>query len=363
MPRLLSKLLDLLASRLSWRIRRELPLPVYADASRDIALAWSLKSQGTELARRFFNERIAPRIEVTLAKPGRVPLTSKLCESADIESDWFLYWCQQMRMAPIYHRKVWEDCFALQVMAEFDLLRPGIKAICFGVGSEPLPSLLAREGVSVLATDLASDAPQAASWIATDQHGSLNRLFRPEIVDRERFDRLVTFRSVDMNQIPPDLAEQFDLCWSLCALEHVGDTDLAMRFVLESLQCLRPGGVAVHTTEYNLSSTTRTLTSGDTVLFTRPQIEQLVSQLQALGHQVLAVDYNPGSEPLDQYVDLPPFPNADLKTVSPFLISAPQAPHLRLALGGYVTTSIGLVVRRGPVAGAVPAGDLPRAGT
>ena len=356
MQRIFSKLLDFLASRLSWRIRKDLPSPVYADASRDIALAWGLKSQGNELARRMFNERIAPRIEVVLARPESLPLTSKLCESADIESDWFLYWCQQMRITPIYHRKVWEDCFALQVMAECDLLRPGVKALCFGVGSEPLPSLIAREGVSVLATDLASDAPGAASWIATDQHGSLRRLFRPEIVDRESFDRLVTFRSVDMNQIPLDLFDQFDLCWSLCALEHVGNTELAMRFVLESLKCLRPGGVAVHTTEFNLSSTTGTLSSGPTVLFTRPQIEELAAQLQALGHQVFAVDYNPGSAPLDQYVDLPPFPSADLKTESPFLITAPQAPHLRLALGGYITTSIGLIVRRGPTADTAPPG-------
>ncbi len=325
------------------------------DTARDLALTWGLKSQGSELAQRLFNERIAPRLKVPPSKPGCVPLTSKLCESADIESDWFLYWCHQLRMAPIYHRKVWEDCFALQVISECDLLRPGVRAISFGVGSEPLPSLLAREGVSVLATDLPPDAPAAAEWIATDQHGSAARLFRPDIVDREAFDRLVAFRALDMNQIPPDLAGQFDLCWSLCALEHVGTTDLAMRFVLKSMQCLRPGGIAVHTTEFNLSSNARTLTSGPTVLFTRFQIEHLVEELQAAGHEVFAVNYSPGSAPLDQYVDLPPFPNSALTTVSPFLLSVPQAPHLRLALGGYVTTSIGLVVRRGGVVSAASA--------
>jgi 2-polyprenyl-3-methyl-5-hydroxy-6-metoxy-1,4-benzoquinol methylase len=352
MRRTLSKLLDTLATHLSWRIARRLPAPVLppmvpVDAARDVALTWGLKSQGSELARRVFNERIAPRLESPPPRPGPVPLTSNLCESADIESDWFLFWCHQMRLAPIYHRKLWEDCFAAQVMAECDLLRPGVKALSFGVGNEPLPSLLAREGVSVLATDLPADAPAASAWIATDQHATPARLFRPEIVDRETFDRRVAFRAVDMNRIPPDLTGQFDLCWSLCALEHVGTTALAFQFVLNSMQCLKPGGIAIHTTEFNLSSNDSTLTSGTTVLFTRGQIEHLVRQLQAAGHEVFAVNYSPGSAPLDQYVDLPPFPNADLSTESPYLLSVPQAPHLRLALGGFVTTSIGLVVRRG----------------
>ena len=68
--RQLSKLLDLFATHLSWRIGKELPSPVPADVARDIALAWGLKSQGSELARRMFKERIAPRMQAPPRSPG-----------------------------------------------------------------------------------------------------------------------------------------------------------------------------------------------------------------------------------------------------------------------------------------------------
>ena len=57
------------------------------------------------------------------------------------------------------------------------------------------------------------------------------------------------FRAVDMNDIPPDL-RGFDFTWSSCALEHLGTLRAGADFVVEQMTCLRPGGVAVHTTEY-----------------------------------------------------------------------------------------------------------------
>ena len=117
--------------------------------------------------------------------------------------------------------------------------------------------------------------------------------------------------------------------------------------------CLKPGGIAIHTTEYNLTSETDTVTSGWCVLFTRPQIEELCERLRGVGHDVAPVSFATGSEPLDQYIDLPPFPHPIPRVDLPNALTLPKAPHLRLALLGHVATSIGLIIRNGRWEGEV----------
>ena len=311
------------------------------------AIDWNIKLYGSQLARKMFDENLAPLLANEVNKPpATVPLTSKLCEEADIETAWFVYWCRQLQIAPIYHRKVWEDCFALQAMHEANLLRPGVAAISFGTGEEPLPSFLASLGVDVLATDLAPQEAKGTGWIETNQHSSLDKLHKSWLVDRATFEQRVRLRYVDMNAIPSDLHNKYDIVWSICSLEHVGTTALACRFIKESVRCLRPGGMAVHTTEFNLSSETETVTSGPCILFTRPQLNDLCADLRNEGYAVSEISFDPGSRPLDQYVDIPPFPTATLEWKSSNLMSLPVAPHLRLALMGYVSTSVALIIRR-----------------
>ena len=66
-----------------------------------------------------------------------------------------------------------------------------------------------------------------------------------DLCDAEQFNRLVSFREIDMNAIPSDL-RVFDFCWSLCAFEHLGSIRQGLAFVIISVALLRPGGVAVH---------------------------------------------------------------------------------------------------------------------
>ena len=51
-----------------------------------------------------------------------------------------------------------------------------------------------------------------------------------------------------MRDLPDDLGS-FDFIWSSCSFEHLGSLGEGERFVLEALRFLKPGGVAVHTTE------------------------------------------------------------------------------------------------------------------
>ena len=302
---------------------------------------WNTKVLGSELARMLYDSKVAGPSARIPPVPVRANLSSKICTQEDIEQDWLRYWCGQLRMAPLYHRKIWEDCFVLQVLWEHDMLRPGRSGLGFAIGLEPLPAYLASTGVSVLATDLSDDDPRAEGWRATNQHaGGLTSLFANNLLSRERFDELCQFRPVDMNQIPADLHGRFDFCWSICSFEHLGSIERGLAFFAESMRCLKPGGLAIHTTEFNLDGTGETIDNWATVLFQRRHIEDLATRLAVEGHRLYEVDFDTGEGVLDQFIDVPPFSHQDS-----IRLQYPDPPHLRLSVDGFPATSIGLIAQ------------------
>ena len=221
------------------------------------------------------------------------------------------------------------------------MLEPGRSGLGFAVGGEPTPAFLAAQGVNVLATDLAAEDERSIGWRNTDQHAAnLNQLFRPEYLERSDFDRLCRFRPVDMNEIPADLSGQFDFCWSMCSFEHVGSIELGLKFVENSIKCLKPGGVAVHTTEYSFEPTDETIDNWPTVLFQERHIAILRDRLAAAGHRLYAFDHSPGEQVLDRFIDGPPY---DWQRAPK--LAFPHTPHLRLNVDGFACTSVGLIVK------------------
>ena len=330
-----------------WR-RRHRVLPLLGTDTRPRAereaemLRWSVKALGSELAERRYAAGLAgPRAELPEA-PVAIGLTSRTCRQEDIEHPWLRHWCGELRMAPMYHRKPWEDCFVLQALWEAGMLEPGRRALGFAVGQEAIPAYLAARGLEVVATDLDPADARARDWIRTGQHsGARERLFRPELLDRATFERQVSFRPADMTRIPEELQRGgFDVVWSVCALEHLGTLERGLDFVCAAMRCLRPGGVAVHTTEYNLDDVGGTVGRGSTVLYPRRHLEGLAARLAAAGHAMAPLDAALGTGPLDGYVDLPPFAGDEgaLAALTP-------PPHLRLAIAGYPATSAGILVR------------------
>lgn len=278
------------------------------------------------------------------AAPVPAGLASRVCCQWDIESPWLRYWCDRLGLAPLYHRKVWEDAWAVQMLWEAGMLAPGRRGLGFAVGTEPLPALLAAEGAEILATDLPAEDEKAQVWRDTTQHAAgAEGLYRPGLLTREDHAARVRFRPVDMNALPEDLmGGGFDFLWSVCSIEHLGTIEATTEFVVKAMRCLKPGGIAVHTTEYNLDPMGRTVESGTTVLLQDRHIEEIGRRAAAAGHALLPRREGPPPSPLDLYVDLPPYPSLEeraLGTVEP--------PHLRMAHHGYQVTSFGLVLRAG----------------
>jgi hypothetical protein len=266
--------------------------------------------------------------------PSVIPVTSCLCRQGDFALDAYRYWMAQIRVAPMFHRKLWEYYFISQALYEAGMLQEGRCGLVFGAGQERLPALYAAWGCDIVITDQADEAAQRDGWVETGQHSSnLELLNSHGICDSEQFRRRASFKIVDMNAIPESLSD-FDFCWSTCSFEHLGSLAHGLDFVENSLNTLVPGGVAVHTTEFNLSSNSDTFESPGLSLYRRSDIERLINRLQAQGHTVSPVNWSSGMGKLDRYIDLPPF--------------AWREPHLKLKILQYEITTIGLIIRKRP---------------
>lgn len=265
------------------------------------------------------------------AEPTFPDLVSQLCTQAQMRSPAYLALCERFRIDTVYRRKKWEYAYILQALEEQGQRKPGKRGLGFGVGRECIVSALASEGCAVVATDLPHADASRKGWAKTDQYaGALGRLNEAKLCDDASFRRLVEYRDVNMNAIPEDLGG-FDFLWSSCALEHLGTLELGSRFVERAMNCLAPGGIAVHTTEYNLGSNDRTVEKGPTSLYRRRDLEELRRRLEAAGHWMAPFNFHPGTGELDQYIDLPPYH---------------WSPHLRLLVRGHAITSVGFVVRK-----------------
>ncbi|MEG4944702.1 glycosyltransferase [Microcoleus sp. F4-D5] len=262
-------------------------------------------------------------------------VTSKLCVNRDFQTDYYQHWIDKLKAPTMIHRKYWEWVVMSQALNERGFLKAGKKGMGFAVGNEPLPSAFASLGCEIVATDQSYDIPEAKEdWATSDQlcRGK-QALNEKEICPPETFDKLVSFREVDMNNIPEDLKQgEFDFIWSSCAFEHIGSIEHGLRFVKESLKCLKPGGMAIHTTEFNCSSNTGTVNAHNLVFFRHRDIERLIGELAAEGYRVEPPDYWMG----DSKYDLTPMkqPHNHL------------APHLKIELGGYIATSLLLIIHK-----------------
>jgi hypothetical protein len=300
----------------------------------------SLKFFGYELARAL-SAALPPRTGLSAHTVG---LKSKPSTQSDLESDWAAYWTQELQVAHIFHRKLWELVYVLQAIYESGHLHAGARGLGFGCGDEPIPSYLAGRDVFVTATDLPLEDAKSKAWVDTGQHMSrADAAYKANLLSREQFDRQVAVRSVDMNHIPEDLRD-YDFCWSICALEHLGSIKLGLDFIENSLATLRSGGIAVHTTEFNFLNDHHTIDSWPTVLFQRRHFQDLAERLQQQGHTVAPLDFDVGRKPLDRFIDVPPYLH-DWSQWQRDMWDEGES-HLKLSIDGFACTCFGLIVQK-----------------
>ena len=276
-------------------------------------------------------EAVLTQSDTSMPEPSLWEPVSQDCTQAQLEEAHYSHWCSLIREEPRMHRKQWEFAYILQALHMHDMVEEGRRGLGFGVGKEPLAAVFANRGVEILATDLEADQAIGAGWAETNQHSDSKRLMNSRgICDQDQFDRLVDFRFMDMNRIDRSLHGQFDFCWSACAFEHLGSIAQGLEFLANSVKCLKPGGIAVHTTEFNCSSNDKTVDNESTVLFRKRDFESVERRLRMKGCEI-EFNFNLGQQPLDLYIDTPPYRSDD---------------HLKLRIQEYTVTSFGILIRK-----------------
>jgi SAM-dependent methyltransferase len=290
----------------------------------------------------------------------------KICTSSDIYSDWHRLLASVLRADNYKLRKIWEWTYTIKLLHAACLLTSGKKGIGFGCGTEPLASCFANFVDKVHVTDAPLDVVVGKGWTNTNQHAqSLENAKYEWLAPRDKMDKVMSFDYVDMNNIPAALHGKYDFAWSSCALEHLGNKHLGLKFIVESAKCLAPGGLAIHTTEYDLSGECH-IDNWPTVLFSKSDI---LDKLASLIHdfniarpdqelQLLDIDFARGNAFLDGYVDIPPYSfhkdynsgftgksenvgGADCDRLSGYIY-----PQINLSVDGYPSTSVAIIVRR-----------------
>lgn len=206
-----------------------------------------------------------------------------------------------------------------------------MKGLGFAVGTEPLSSIFARYGVDVLASDLA----QGDFWAETAQHASSrDALFVPRLIDRAEFDARVSFQPVDMADLSGLPSDTYDFLWSSCALEHIGLLNDGLDFVVNAMRLLKPGGIAVHTTEFNVASNDETVTDRHMCVYRKRDFEELDYRLRRIRCGMEPMDMTPGTHPHDlNYDTVPYFQSGKM--------------HLKLEMHGHIATSCLIIVHKG----------------
>lgn len=146
----------------------------------------------------------------------------------------------------VQHRKVWEWVQGVAGMARLGCLHPSARALGVAVGHEPVIYWLASRLSSVVATDLYRGTfadNEATPDVLRDPAKYAPYPYPPERV------QFLPMSGTDIcfgN-------ETFDLIFSFCSIEHFGSRANSARALREMARVLRPGGIAVVSTEVLLN--------------------------------------------------------------------------------------------------------------
>lgn len=249
---------------------------------------------------------------------------SQMCTWSQFDDPAYAEIIEAMGYPPGRGRPRWEQAWIVSVLATEGLVAPGKRGLGLQVGRERVPSLLASRGVEVVGTNDEVGSPAAAETRRT-------WLFHPEVCHIEEFDRLVRFAGLDWEALGVWEQAGFDFVWSIGLPSRMRTVETTLDAFEASLAPLRPGGLALHTFTFNLTSDQITWELPEITVLRRRDIEALAQRLIAKGHSLLPLNTHPGLEIADEHVRNDPM----------------GVPGLRQRNGMLVSTSFGLAIRKG----------------
>ena len=187
-----------------------------------------------------------------ITNPNDQSKLNRLCYVEDWENSEIkeaLSELQKLSPEGFIHRKDWEWALGIIAMRRFGKLNEKSTAIGVGSGTEPVPFYLANKVKHVYATDLYG---QNDGWkrAAPSDFPENPKKYAPFPYKE---DALTVLRMDGTKLEFP--SESFDIAFSFSSIEHFGGGDRknhsgALRSLKEIERVLKPGGLAVITTEY-----------------------------------------------------------------------------------------------------------------
>lgn len=172
------------------------------------------------------------------------------CTPAQVRDPAFRGWQKQLDATPRDPATAWQAAYVMQVLERYGLLQPGARGLAFGPQGSAIAGLLTTNGLACDTVGL-SDAKGA------DQ---------PE-------------GSVHPEALPGDFFA-YDLVLSIRATDTLTSERSAQAFLEKAMECLRPGGLAVHVVAHRLAGQETPATS-----FDRNGLEKVLLAMISRGHQ------------------------------------------------------------------------------
>ena len=191
------------------------------------------------------------RVEPKLSRafdPRRVPL-NKVCRVSDAGNPLWRRGYADLAFPEgrdTFHRKIWEFNQALYGLRTLGRLAPESTALGIGCGHEELMYFLANRIARVVATDL-----YEGSYLGGESEADV--LEHPEKYAPFNY-RTAHLEVRRMNGLSLDAPDaSFDFVFCLSSIEHFGRRRDKLQALVEMFRVLKPGGVAVVTTELVLN--------------------------------------------------------------------------------------------------------------
>lgn len=180
---------------------------------------------------------------------GEVPPLNKVCRGADAGNALWRQGYDDLGFSSspdVFHRKIWEFNQALYGLKTLKRLAPGATALGIGCGHEELMYFLANRIERVIATDL-----YEGTWIGGESEADVLAHPAKYAPFNYREDHLEVRRMDALALSAGDASVDFVFC--LSSIEHFGKLADKLQALREMFRILKPGGVAVLTTEVVLN--------------------------------------------------------------------------------------------------------------
>ena len=146
------------------------------------------------------------------------------------------------------HRKAWEVGMVIHALHRLGAITPTAEILGIGVAKEETISLLSPHIKRLFATDIYCNPDSWGDWHGTDLMIDASRFMSTPPYNRRR----VVWQHVDGRSLPYE-DNSFDAIFSCSSFEHFGSEADIRQAIGEACRVLKPGGVAVISTEFKIS--------------------------------------------------------------------------------------------------------------